>query len=78
MTHDSHVPEQPAVNEEKSGSRIAKISRFENKPLGACIYLSVSDLRSLGIPIEDTISLAYRIDEKDHQITFTEVNRERD
>lgn len=42
--------------------RSAQISAYQGHKIAVCLVLSVSDLRCLGIDIESTEQIAYRID----------------
>lgn len=53
-------------------SRVAAISSTEDGAIGACIYLSVSDLCELGVDPEDVDELVYEIDSATNQIEIRE------
>jgi len=53
---------------ESETTRTAQISQYDGEPVGACIYLSASDLTALGLSIKHTQELSYTLNSQQQKL----------
>lgn len=65
----------PSESVSTGGDLVAAVAKDQNgEPLGACIYLSVSELEALGINVDEVAEIEFSVDEESGTIVIEEVS----
>jgi len=60
--------------EDVDEARVASVSTYAGQPIAACLVLSATDLRQLGIDLESQVGVKYWVDSENNHLHLTGID----